>query len=82
MTAESTGVIHDLGYQRYTGERPGGPRSSATLTWYSLRAAFGLGRGAKAKIFPVSAFAMICAPAVVNAFIVARGGARAFPYDT
>jgi len=82
MTAESTGVIHDLGYQRYTGERLGRPAIVRALTWYSLRAAFGLGRGAKAKIFPVSAFALICAPAAVNAFIVARGGARAFPYDT
>jgi ABC-2 type transport system permease protein len=76
-----TGVIHDLGYQRYTGDRYGRAAIVRTLTGYSLRSAFGLGRGARAKIVPVGAFALICLPAVINAFVVARGGARAFPYD-
>ena len=79
MSADS--VIHDLGYQRYTGDRYGRAAIVRTLTGYSLRSAFGLGRGARAKIVPVGAFALICLPAVINAFIVARGGARAFPYD-
>jgi ABC-2 type transport system permease protein len=82
MSADATGVIHDLGYQRYDGDRLGRAQIVRTLTVYSLRAAFGLGRGAKAKIVPVSAFALMCAPAIINAFIVARGGTRAFPYDT
>ena len=37
------------------------------LIWHSLRAAFGIGRGAKAKIFPVLLFALMCLPAAVNA---------------
>ncbi|MGA2824610.1 MAG: hypothetical protein ABSF03_00650 [Streptosporangiaceae bacterium] len=82
MSADATGVIHDLGYQRYDGDRLGRAQIVRTLTVYSLRAAFGLGRGAKAKIVPVSAFALMCAPAIINAFIVARGGTRTFPYDT
>jgi ABC-2 type transport system permease protein len=82
MPADATGVIHDLGYQRYDGGRLGRAQIVRTLTAYSLRAAFGLGRGARAKILPVSAFALMCAPAIVNAAIVARGGTRAFPYDT
>jgi ABC-2 type transport system permease protein len=80
-TTPTGGVIHDLGYQRYGGERYGRAAIVRTLTGYSLRSAFGLGRGARAKIVPVGAFALICLPAVINAFVVARGGARAFPYD-
>ena len=77
-----TGVIHDLGYQRYTGDRYGRSAVVRTLAIYSLRSAFGLGRGARAKIVPVGMFALMSLPAVINAFVVARGGSRAFPYDT
>ena len=45
------------------------------LYWHSLRSAFGIGRGAKAKIFPVITFVLICLPAVVNAVAVAQGTA-------
>jgi ABC-2 type transport system permease protein len=82
MSAETTGVIHDLGYQPYEGDRLGRLAIVRTLHIYSLRAAFGLGRGARAKIIPVSAFAVMCAPALASAYIVARGGSRAFSYDT
>jgi ABC-2 type transport system permease protein len=82
MPAEASGVIHDLGYQRYDGGRLGRVQIARTLCWYSLRAAFGLGRGARAKILPVGVFALMCAPALVNAVIVARGGTRQVPYDT
>src|ERR1700742_1469470 len=77
-----TGVIHDLGYQRYTGDRYGRSAVVRTLAIYSLRSAFGLGRGARAKIVPVGMFALMSLPAVINAFVVARGGSRAVPYDT
>jgi ABC-2 type transport system permease protein len=77
-----TGVIHDLGYQRYTGDRYGRAVIVRTLAGYSLRSAFGLGRGARAKIVPVAVFALMCLPAIINAVLVARGGSRAFPYDT
>jgi ABC-2 type transport system permease protein len=82
MPAEAAGIIHDLGYQRYDGGRLGRLAIIRTLTAYSFRAAFGLGRGARAKILPVSAFAIMCAPALANAYVVARGGSRVFPYDT
>ena len=32
-----------------------GPAIVRALAWHSLRSAFGIGRGAKAKIFPVAA---------------------------
>jgi len=77
-----TGIIHDLGYQRYRGDRYGRAAIVRALATYSLRSAFGLGRGARAKIVPVAVFAIMCLPAIINAVLVARGGARAFPYDT
>ncbi|GAA2685568.1 ABC transporter permease [Actinoplanes palleronii] len=47
-----TGVIHDIGYQRYEGPRLGRAAAINALYVHGLRAAFGLGRSAKAKIFP------------------------------
>jgi len=82
MAAETTGVIHDLGYQHYQGERLGRAHIVRTLTWYSLRSAFGLGRGAKAKIIPFTALGLMCLPAIVSTVITAEGGHRAFAYDT
>jgi ABC-2 type transport system permease protein len=76
------GVIHDLGYRRFGGRRLGRARIISALCWHSLRSAFGIGRGAKAKIVPVVAFVIMCLPALANAVAVARGSARIFPYDT
>jgi ABC-2 type transport system permease protein len=78
------GVIHDLGYRRYDGPRLGRAAIIRALYWHSLRSAFGLGRGAKAKIVPILMFAIMCLPAVVNAIVVARapGHARIVDYDT
>jgi ABC-2 type transport system permease protein len=50
--SELTGVIHDIGYQRYTGPRLGRRYVFTSLYVHGLRTAFGLGRSAKAKIFP------------------------------
>ncbi|MEN3307494.1 MAG: type transport system permease protein [Micromonosporaceae bacterium] len=50
--ALADGVIHDIGYQRYTGPRLGRRYAAVSLYLHSLRTAFGLGRTAKAKIFP------------------------------
>jgi ABC-2 type transport system permease protein len=76
------GVIHDIGYQHYEGPRLGRPAIIRALCWHSLRSAFGIGRGAKAKIIPVIAFVALCLPAVANAVVVAQGNARLVPYDT
>jgi ABC-2 type transport system permease protein len=81
MSAE-TGVIHDIGYRRYTGPRLGRAQIIRALYGHSLRSAFGFGRGAKAKIVPVIAFVIMCLPAVANAVVVANGGSRIVPYDT
>jgi ABC-2 type transport system permease protein len=82
--AAGTGVIHDLGYQHYDGPRLGRAAIIRALYWHSLRSAFGIGRGAKAKIVPILAFGLMCLPAIVNAVAVAssHGGARIVDYDT
>jgi len=80
MSTES--VIHDLGYRRYDGPRLGRRNITAALAWHSFRAAFGFGRGAKAKVVPVIALVALCLPAVVNAFAMSRGNARLIGYDT
>ena len=81
MSAE-TGVIHDIGYRRYTGRRLGRAQIIRALYWHSLRSAFGIGRGAKAKIVPVITFVVICLPAVASAVSVAQHNGRLYPYDT
>jgi ABC-2 type transport system permease protein len=81
MSANS-GVIHDLGYRRYDGPRLGRFHIVRALYWHSFRSAFGIGRGAKAKVVPLIAFGVMCLPAVANAVAVARGNARIVPYDT
>jgi ABC-2 type transport system permease protein len=80
--AEPGGVIHDLGYQHYDGPRLGRAGIIRALYWHSLRSAFGIGRGVKAKIVPILTFVIMCLPAVVNAVAAARGGGRVIPYDT
>ena len=77
-----SGVIHDIGYQHYDGPRLGRPAIIRALCWHSLRSAFGLGRGVKAKIVPVITFVIMCLPAVANAVAVAQGNPRQVPYDT
>ena len=82
--AVTSGVIHDIGYRRYDGRRLGRAQIARALCWHSLRSAFGIGRGVKAKILPVLTFAIMCLPAVVNAVAVAISSshARQIPYDT
>jgi ABC-2 type transport system permease protein len=82
--AGNGGVIHDLGYRRYEGQRLGRPAIIRALYWHSLRSAFGIGRGARAKIVPIFAFILMCLPAIVNAVSVAQhpGSAPIVDYDT
>ena len=65
--ADSGGVIHNIGYRRYDAARLGRAQIVRALIWHSFRAAFGIGRGAKAKIFPILLFTLMCLPAAVNA---------------
>jgi ABC-2 type transport system permease protein len=48
----TAGVIHDIGYQRYTGARLGRGYAIRSLYTHGIRTAYGLGRSGKAKVFP------------------------------
>jgi ABC-2 type transport system permease protein len=80
---DGLGVIHNIGYRRYDAARLGRAAIFRALVWHSLRSAFGLGRGAKAKVFPVLLFVLMCLPAVVNAVFLAThpGGTALISYD-
>jgi ABC-2 type transport system permease protein len=81
--AEGGGVIHNIGYRRYDAQRLGRLQIVRALTWHSFRSAFGIGRGAKAKIFPVLVFGLMCLPAAVNAVKMATSpaGGPIITYD-
>ena len=67
-------VIHDIGYQRYEGPRLGRGHVLTALYVHGLRAAFGLGRSAKAKIFPWLVFSITVLVAVILAAVRAQAG--------
>ena len=68
--ADGGGVIHNIGYRRYEAGC-GRAQIVRALIWHSFRSAFGIGRGAKAKIFPALTFALLCLPAAVTAVALA-----------
>jgi ABC-2 type transport system permease protein len=71
MSAES--VIHDIGYQRYDGPRLGRGYAARSLFVHGLRTAFGLGRTAKAKIFPWIVIGLVGAIALILAVAKSLG---------
>jgi ABC-2 type transport system permease protein len=78
--SEQTGVIHDIGYQRYDGQRLGRRHIVAALYLHGLRAAFGLGRSAKAKIFPWFLIGIVSVVAVVVTAVKAQIGETLLTY--
>ena len=68
------GVIHDLGYRRYEGPRLGRRYATVSLYTHSLRTAFGLGRSAKAKVFPWIVVGIAFAIAVVAVVVRSQTG--------
>ncbi|HEV2784313.1 MAG TPA: hypothetical protein VGX25_33420 [Actinophytocola sp.] len=62
---DASGVIHDIGYQRYTGPRLGRRYAARSLYWHGVRGAYGIGRGAWAKVLPMGLFALACLAAVI-----------------
>jgi ABC-2 type transport system permease protein len=74
------GVIHDIGYQRYQGPRLGRRYLVRSLYTHSLRTGYGLGRSAKAKIFPWLVAGMIGSVAVVVTAVRAAVGEQVMTY--
>jgi ABC-2 type transport system permease protein len=73
-------VIHDIGYQRYAGPRLGRGAVFAALYLHGLRAAFGLGRTFKAKIFPWLAVGVVALAAVILAAVRSQTGVVVLTY--
>jgi ABC-2 type transport system permease protein len=79
MSSEPS-VIHDIGYQRYTGVRLGRGALLRSIYLHGLRAAFGLGRSAKAKIFPWLVVGIVSLVAVIVAAVRAQTGIEVMTY--
>src|SRR3954462_12306824 len=76
--ARAAGTIYDLGYQRYGGQRLGRNNAIANLIRYSFRAAFGLGRGPKAKLLPMIVPGVVFLPAIVQVAVASATGRPEF----
>ena len=72
MTAptERTGVIHDIGYRRYSGPRTSRAGIARALLLSGLLAVFGFGRSGKAKILPFVLLGMTLVPALIQVGIM------------
>lgn len=57
--------VFDLGYKSYSGPREGRSRALKALYINGLRTILGIGRGAKAKVFPVLMFVSVAIIALV-----------------
>lgn len=70
----AAGTIYDLGYQTYGGTRLGRNDAIANLIKYSFKAAFGIGRGARAKAIPMFVAAIVFLPAIVRVGVASTIG--------
>ncbi|MFI0356288.1 ABC transporter permease [Actinomadura sp. 9N407] len=67
----STSTIHDIGYRNYEGRRAGRAYVLRSLYVHNLRAAWGLGRPARAKVMPVLLGAIMLLPAAGSVAVFA-----------
>ncbi|MDH5242571.1 MAG: hypothetical protein OEX05_01395 [Chloroflexota bacterium] len=67
----ASGNIYDLGYQGYDGPRLGRVAVTVGLLRATLAAAYGIGRGGRAKVVPFGLAAMALLPAVIVVGITA-----------
>ena len=75
-------VIHDIGYQRYSGHRLGRAAVLWALYVHGLRACFGFGRTFKSKIFPWGIAGICLLVAVILAAVRSQAGIIIFNYIT
>ncbi|HYK94406.1 MAG TPA: hypothetical protein VE011_00845 [Candidatus Dormibacteraeota bacterium] len=75
--AAETGSIYDIGYRKYDGPRLGRAHAIRSLFTHTLRSSFGIGRGGRAKIAPLTLGFLACLPAF--AIVAAQALIRQFP---
>jgi ABC-2 type transport system permease protein len=71
LAVGATGSIYDLGYRRYEGPRQGRPHAIRALLLHSLKVAYGIGRGGRAKLAPIVLGGFAVIPAVIGVGIIA-----------
>lgn len=71
----AAGVIHDIGYRRYTGPRESNAKIALSLYLTGLRHAFGIGRSGRSKVLPMVLGAFALLPAVILIGVLAVTGA-------
>ena len=77
------GVIHDIGYRHYSGERLERRYITRSLFTSSLRGAFGLGRSGRSKILPMLLAGAMVGTAVVIVAVINIGSldSQPLPYS-
>ena len=73
MSGSPSGVIHDIGYRHYDGERLGRAAVVRSLYVSTLRSTFGIGRTAKSKIMPFILAGCMLLPALVLEIVLFFG---------
>jgi ABC-2 type transport system permease protein len=68
------GAIYDLGYQPYVGARLGRVNAIRTVFAFSLRTAFGLGRGPRSKVIPIIVLSAVMMVPLGMIFMAATTG--------
>ncbi len=71
------GSIYDIGYRRYEGPRLGRAHAIRSMFTYSLRSAYGIGRGTRSKVAPFLLLILAAIPAI--AILAALALLRQFP---
>ena len=74
-----SGVIHDIGYRHYDGERRGRAAIRRAMFAESARGAYGLGRAGRTKVMPALLLAAICLPALISTVVATVTGADELP---
>jgi ABC-2 type transport system permease protein len=74
----AAGTIYDLGYQRYAGDRLGRLNAVRTLFTFSLRTAYGLGRGDRSKLIPGGILLVVFLPAIIQIGVASATGRPEF----
>ena len=69
-----TGVIHDIGYRPYTGDRLGEGAVAWSLFRTGVRNCFGLGRSGRSKVLPMSLLGAMLLPAVILVAVLLQAG--------
>ena len=68
------GIIHDIGYRPYAGERLGEGAVAWSLFRTGVRHCFGLGRSGRSKVLPMSLLGAMLLPAVILVAVLVQAG--------